>query len=265
MRRDQGGAAAALINPVQDKAKNNYLNANLKGLREQAQKVREKKEEAAMPSAKPFRLKQFEGIESKVKENVAVPRDPSKPVVEFMRKGEGKMAQPVVAPREEPREPRAMQRPEVPKAVEVAPKPKPMERKFIAENRLLAEDAGMARRAPAQREDPVAERIKKNFGKVPTYLKNVKQDLEDKRVAEEMARQKEDIPPGYRMLPEDERKDMLEALEEKHKEAEDKLRKLPLKIESQRAKQQEKDLLNKVEELNKAISMFSKPKVLLQM
>jgi hypothetical protein len=145
VRRDQGGAAAALINPVQEKHKKNYLNANLHELREKAQQVRGKKDEAALPGGKLFRLKQFENVESKV--NVAAARDPSKPAVEFMRKGEGKMAQPVLEPREEPREPRVLARPAVPQAAEVAPKSKPMERKFIAENRLLAEDAGKARRA----------------------------------------------------------------------------------------------------------------------
>merc|ERR1712078_953839 len=109
----------------------------------------------------------------------------------------------------EPRVPRQLSKPSVPAAAEVEPKPKPGDRKFIAENRELAEEHGKMRRAPEQDKDEVAERIKRNFGKVPTYLKGIKSELEEK-----LKNQKEDIPPGYRMLPESERVEMLAALKE---------------------------------------------------
>merc|ERR1719378_1379309 len=102
-----------------------------------------------------------------------------------------------------------MSKPSVPAAAEVEPRQKQVERKFIAENRVLAEEHGKMRRAAEQEADPVAERIKRNFGKVPTYLKGIKNELEEKKREEELRNQKEDIPPGYRMLPESERQEML--------------------------------------------------------
>jgi len=265
-KRDAGGAAAALINPHVEKPKKNYMKQNLNGLKEQARQVVEKREEAALPGAKPFKMKQFEDIGGRVKKELDKPPAPdAKPPV-FMKKGEGKMAQAVVEPREEPRVPRQMSKPSVPAAAEVMlPKEKPVERKFIAENRVLAEEHGKMRRAPEQDADPVAERIKKNFGKVPTYLKGIKNELEEKKRDEELRNQKEDIPPGYRMLPESERQDMLAALKEKKDEAEDKYKKLPLRVDTDRAKKAQADLEKKIDELEKAVVMFSKPKVLLQL
>merc|ERR1719352_2162669 len=182
-----------------------------------------------------------------------------------MKKGEGKMAAPMLDPREEPRMPKQMSKPSVPAAADVAPAPKPIERKFIAENRVLAEEHGKMRRAAEQDGDPVAERIKRNFGKVPTYLKGIKNELEEKKREEELRNQKEDVPPGYRMLPELERQEMLAALKEKLAEAEDKYKKLPLRVDTDRAKKAQADLEKKIDELEKAVAMFSKPKVLLQM
>merc|ERR1711937_250011 len=124
---------------------------------------------------------------------------------------------------------------------------------------------GKMRRAPEQDKDEVAERIKRNFGKVPTYLKGIKSELEEKKREEEIKNQKEDIPPGYRMLPESERVEMLAALKEKLTEADDKYKKLPLRVDTDRAKKAQADLEKKIDELEKAVAMFSKPKVLLQM
>jgi hypothetical protein len=264
-KRDAGGAAAALINPVHDKPNRNYMKQNLNGLKMQAKQVRDKREENALPGAPAFKMKQFEGIAGKVQKDLAKPPPSDGKQVEFMKKGEGKMVQPVVEPREEPRMPRQISKPSVPAAAEVAPAPKPVERKFIAENRVLAEEHGKMRRAAEQEADPVAERIKRNFGKVPTYLKGIKSDLEEKKREEELRNQKEDIPPGYRMLPEAERQEMLAALKEKLEEAEDKYKKLPLRVDTERAKKAQADLEKKLDELEKAVGMFSKPKVLLQL
>jgi len=264
-KRDAGGAAAALINPVQEKPKKDYIKQNYLARKEQARQVREKKEEAALPGAKAFKMKQFEGIGGRVQKELEKPPPPdAKPVV-FMKKGEGKQAQPVLEPREEARVPRQLSKPSVPAAAEVEPKPKPVDRKFIAENRVLAEEHGKMRRAPEQDKDEVAERIKRNFGKVPTYLKGIKSELEEKKREEELKNQKEDIPPGYRMLPESERVEMLAALKEKLTEADDKYKKLPLRVDTDRAKKAQADLEKKIDELEKAVAMFSKPKVLLQM
>jgi len=102
-KRDNGGAAAALINPVHEKPKRDYMKQNLKGLKEQAKEVREKRDEAALLGAKAFKMKQFEGVAGKVQKELAKPPPPEfKPAV-FIKKGEGKLAQPVLEPREEPR------------------------------------------------------------------------------------------------------------------------------------------------------------------
>jgi hypothetical protein len=264
-KRDAGTAAAALINPVHDKPNRNYMKQNLNGLKEQAKQVREKREEAALPGAKAFKMKQFEGIAGKVQKEAVKPPPPDQKQVVFIKKGEGKMAQPILEPREEPRVPRQLSRPSVPAAADVVPAPKIVERKFIAENRVLAEEHGKMRRAAEQDTDAVAERIKRNFGKVPTYLKGIKNDLEEKKRQEELRNQKEDVPPGYRILPESERLEMLAALKEKHAEAEDKYKKLPLRVDTERAKKAQADLEKKIDELEKAVAMFSKPKVLLEL
>jgi len=261
-KRDQGRAAGALINPVAVKPLRDHMKANLQGLREKAKQVRDQRQEAAAPQKPAFKMKEFQGVGGKVQQNLPQ-RNPDRPV-EFLKAGEGKMAQPVVEPRVEPRQAKGMARPEVPRAEEMPPPPKHEAKNHILVNRICAQAYGEERRAPGPAADPTADRIKKNFGKVPTYLKGIKGELEDKKRQAELAAQKEDIPPGYRMLDEEERVEMLQALEEKLAEANARYQKLPLRVESDRAKKAQKELETKIDDLDKAVKMFSKPKVILQ-
>jgi hypothetical protein len=266
-RRDAGYAAGSLINPTQKKPAKNFAAANVAAMRAKASAAKEKAI-VEQPKA-PFKMKQFDGVQGKVQfEAHKPPRENVAPAKPFLQRGEGKMAQPQLPeggaePRR--RAPLAEQRPVVPKAAEAPAKPVHEKRNHILVNRLIADQVGQERRAPEKAKNPVEERIKHQFGKVPAYLSGIKQDLADqKRFAEEQSR-KEDVPPGYRLLPDEEREETLQNLREKLADFEGKFQALPLRIESDRAKRQQRDIETKINELESAIKLFSKPKVLIEL
>lgn len=265
-RRDAGCAAGALINPKSQKAATNFAAKNVQNMRAKAQAAKDK---AIVEQPKmPFKMKQFDGVEGKVRFEAQKPREVAVVEKPFLQRGQGKMAQPVVP--EGGASPRhrvlGEARAQVPRAAEAVSKPTHEKKNHILVNRLIAEHVGQERRAPEKApKDVVGERLKHQFGKVPAYLSGIKQELADKqRIAEEMSR-KEDVPPGYRLMPDDEREETLANLREKLSDMEKKHQQLPLNIESERAKRAQKEIETKLGELENAIKLFSKQKVLIEL
>lgn len=72
------------------------------------------------------------------------------------------------------------------------------------------------------------------------------------------------IPMGYRLMSDDERLDTLDALKTKLADLDDKYRRLPLRIETEGQRQQQRMLRTKIAEAEKALSVFSRPSVLVE-
>jgi len=72
------------------------------------------------------------------------------------------------------------------------------------------------------------------------------------------------IPAGYRLMPESERLDNLEELQLKLAELDDRYCRLPLRIETEGQRQQQRMLREKIAETNKALSVFARPRVLVE-
>lgn len=64
---------------------------------------------------------------------------------------------------------------------------------------------------------------KEEYGKVPRYLQNIKVGLAKQHAEQQAAKEAALIPPGMRMMPEDERLEMLGILEESRRDVESKL------------------------------------------
>ena len=85
-----------------------------------------------------------------------------------------------------------------------------------------------------------AKDLNPEYGKVPEYLQSVKKEVEEeyelaRQMAEEKKRQEEaaKLPPNVRLLPEDERIELLDGLQKRQVELELMYRKLPLRMDSQ--------------------------------
>eukprot|EP01040_Poterioochromonas_malhamensis_P001175 gene1175-1247_t len=146
----------------------------------------------------------------------------------------------------------------VPRANEVAPLAAPSNANFIHRNKVSA-----ITMQPSKRIDDDGSVVDKHdeFGKVPQYL----EERKARWAAEEEERKRRlpdpDCPPGMCLMPESERLETLRVLQESREEALNQLRKLPFVIETPSMKKKQEFLENKLREIDRALSIFSKPKV----
>lgn len=130
---------------------------------------------------------------------------------------------------------------------------------FIAKNRKEAR-----RLCPPS---AVAEESAKHqeYGRVPGYLKNRKEEW---AYAEEERRRNApdpNCPPGMCLMPEQERMDTLRTLQTSKTDCTNQLERMPFVIETPSMKRRQEDLESKLREIDRAIEVFSKPKVYVAM
>lgn len=282
------GVVGALLNHEPPPLTRNHARDNVRKLRELQQKRRDSKFDAevrAAEAARPFKMKQFEGAGPRIYEERAAPagihaNPPAPKRDEFLRKAEGKLVQPKL-PDEgvaRPQDVAALeQKPPVPRASEAAPRAPEVDKNFVRQNRQAAiAGQGYAGKENQGQEDPVADRLRKihgnaafrrDQGNVPAYIQNRKEEMAENRLREQREAQaeRERVPDGYRLLPEEERAETLEALGTKKQEMEAAFRRLPMKIETEAQKKRQKDLLDQIKEVEDALRLFSKPKVYVQL
>lgn len=99
----------------------------------------------------------------------------------------------------------------------------------------------------------------------PVYLQKIKAKLDEEKSRVEAQRSALSVPAGYRVLPEEEVTDTLEALRRKRADLEKEFQKLPLNIQTDSQKRRQKAVLNKIEESDRAIKIFSQPNVMVEM
>ena len=105
-----------------------------------------------------------------------------------------------------------------------------------------------------------------SFGRVPAYLNAHKAQLEDKKRKEaEDKAPKTTLPPGHRILPEDERLDTLALLQKRKDDVDNQISRLPLRIETDGQKRRQGELLKRLADIEQAIKFLSKPNVLIKM
>lgn len=101
----------------------------------------------------------------------------------------------------------------------------------------------------------------KEYGKTPRYLQNMKIEAKKQKEIDLLRKEEEKYPKGTRLLSEEERVFTLNKLLESKKEIENLLSKLPITMASQAAKNKQEELYKKLDEIDNAISTFSRKKV----
>ncbi|CAE7681490.1 Enkd1 [Symbiodinium microadriaticum] len=126
---------------------------------------------------------------------------------------------------------------------------------FISKNKTEAKKM----RPPAEHSDEGG--MHEAYGRVPGYLQNRKAQWAD--AAEERRRNAPDpnCPPGMCLMPEDERIETLRTLNGSKSECMKQLERMPFVIETPSMKRKQEDLESKLREIDRAIEVFSKPKV----
>lgn len=105
------------------------------------------------------------------------------------------------------------------------------------------------------------KQLHKNFGKIPKYINNYKNDAEEYK--QRLIQEEEDakIPPGCRLMGEDERRKTLEELQISKKEVNNTLERLPLGSSSLVMQKRKRELEAQLLRIERSIETFSKKTV----
>ena len=101
----------------------------------------------------------------------------------------------------------------------------------------------------------------KNFGKVPKYIQKFQQEKEMKEVEAKLEAERRNLPPGMRLMGEDERLEMVRALENTKRETMNEIERLPITMKTMAMQKRREELEEKYRNLEKQIDHFSRKKV----
>ena len=135
-------------------------------------------------------------------------------------------------------------------------------RNYIRENRQLVMDNKITNKNKFVEEKNDAKH--KDYGKVPDYIKNYELEREIKK--EEIKKQEaaSKYPKGTKLLSEEERINTLNGLINSKKEMTNLLEKMPITTRTLAMQNKKEELIKKIEEVEKAIDMFSKKQVFIK-
>ena len=139
-----------------------------------------------------------------------------------------------------------------------------IQKNYIRENRQLIIDHKIPLKHKQSEEPKIKNNKHKDYGKVPEYIK--KYELEREIKKEEIKRQEEaaKYPKGTKLLSEEERISTLNGLIENKKEITNQLEKMPITTRTNSIRIRKEELCKKLEEIEKAIDMFSRKQVFIK-
>ena len=139
-----------------------------------------------------------------------------------------------------------------------------IQKNYIRENRQLIIDHKIPLKHKINEEPKTKNNKHKDYGKVPEYIK--KYELEREIKKEEIKRQEEaaKYPKGTKLLSEEERISTLNGLIENKKEITNQLEKMPITTRTNSIRIRKEELCKKLEEIEKAIDMFSRKQVFIK-
>lgn len=137
----------------------------------------------------------------------------------------------------------------------------------MAENRAAAFQRPRASSAGGV--PPKDAKFARNPDNVPLYLQKVKNAIadEERAVAEalRLGRNVDGVPPGHRLLSEDERREILAGLEKRKADLDAQHSRMPLQARTEGQKQRAHELEKACREVEQDIGRFSRPRVLLRL
>lgn len=276
LNHDDGFRAKQLKRGIQPK---NHMKENLRDLRNAQLEMRDKKEEDARPAKELYKLSQFKDVAPRLYESSErlTNHRPSAENKEFLPRGvsESRRDQLAMESRvarleldrkmEEAKhfsqaKPLTPRKSAVPREInELAPH---SNTDFISRNKVKA----MTMVAPSSREEDRNRRTgtddrHEDFGRVPEYLEERKARWAEEESEKRRRMPDPNCPKGMCLMPESERRNTLEVLQQSKEEALNQLRRMPFVIETPSQKKKQEMLEAKLREIDSAIQIFSKEKV----
>ena len=102
---------------------------------------------------------------------------------------------------------------------------------------------------------------RKGFGRVPLYIHKRKQELADAKQRRREEKQREKLAPGMVLMSDEERLKTVALLETNEKSIVDELRNMPLRVETHSLIEKQRELHEKLEEIEQALKLFRRQKV----
>ena len=130
---------------------------------------------------------------------------------------------------------------------------------YIEENKKMISNGQISKKN--KNNISIENHFHKEYGKTPRYLQNMKIEAEKQKEIEQLKKEEMKYPKGTRLLSEEERVFTLNKLLESKKEIENLLSKLPITMASHAARNKQEELYKKLDEIENAITTFSRKKV----
>lgn len=252
-----------------------HMRENIKELKESQIRAKEMREELNKPAKELYKLSQFKDVSARVFEESgnAPTRRASFESREFLARGESERRREdlarenraarleIHAKLEEAKyyadRPTTPRKAAVPRANEIAQLAGASNADFIQRNKVKA----ITMQAKKKDDNQNLPSKHDEYGRVPEYLEERKAKWAEDE--EEIRRRRPDpnCPPGMCLMPEEERMQTLEVLQQSKTEALNQLRKLPFVVETPMMKKKQEYLEGKLREIEGALVIFSKPKV----
>ena len=134
-------------------------------------------------------------------------------------------------------------------------------RNYVKENIKLIVDNKIPQKKYVNNNNNALEEKHKDFGKVPDYIKKFEQEREHERQEKIRKQMEMKYPKGTRLLSEEERIKTLKSLKQAQLENSLLLEKMPITNRTFKLQQKKDELIRKLNEIDKAIEMFSKKQV----
>ena len=139
-----------------------------------------------------------------------------------------------------------------------------IQKNYIRENRQLVIDNKVPIKHK-QKEEPIIKADKhKDYGKVPSYIKKYEKEREIKNEEIKRLEEASKYPKGTKLLSEEERLNTLNGLIRNKKELINQLERMPITTRTNSVKLKKEELVKKLEEIEKAIDMFSRKQVFIK-
>lgn len=133
---------------------------------------------------------------------------------------------------------------------------------FLYENRKIISEGKVPKKYQTKEEKK--NKFHKNFGKTPEYLAQYKLEEERRKEYQKLKEEEKTYPKGTKLVSEEERLKTLQDLIQTKKEIETILEKMPITQRSLSVQTRREELLRRVDEIDKAIEMFSKKRVFIR-
>ncbi|ORX52123.1 hypothetical protein BCR36DRAFT_411573 [Piromyces finnis] len=232
-------------------AKENYMRIKL-----QEQAYKEKKMMEAIPKPQPFKLKQFSNVSSKISTRRTSPNESRITSGMTTPKNASAAAKAAELNMMDELQERFNQL----NLLKTHSNDNYRNKNFIKENKISIQKKIQQKNTPKKETKELHRKTK--IGTIPQYLINRKQKWQEEQRKIMEKEQQGYIPEDMMVLPETDRLETLEYLNKNKTIILDEIRKFPITSETLRIKTRKKELTDKIEEIDKAIEMFSQKRVL---